>query len=566
MASRAETLLRELDAVARRFGEGEGEGARKVELLQGLKRCRLAKAGDVLRLHDILCFLRALPDDGDVLSTAEEMLASFHERSDLRKHRSELEGSGIAGTDVRFTFFAAMARWLAEGWGQNLSIDWEAFEKKELLAERLYLLGLDAETPGLDHRKLTARGWIDRFKGPQETDAEFLIRCIGAQRWDATVRDVLYDELELPLVFRTGPETPSRTSARLSGGRVAFQTEPWRKPRPDIRAEARRPPRSIRSVDRRTGQEIVDLARGAMMTRARDLDAFAGGDPDDVRIVDCGGGLEFALIGSKPEWRMMLECVYGWMMFQNRVPIGYVLSSAFLRSSEIAFNVFDTWRGGDAAHIYGRVLATTRAVFGTETFTIYPYQLGYGNPEGLESGSWWFYQKLGFRARDPKVLALMERELGRIRERVGYRSSPETLEKLARHNVYLELGRHRKSVIGTFRFDRVGLAVTDSIAERFGHRRVHAERVLADEVASELGVRAWRSFPAAERKAWMHWAPLVAILPGLDRWSAAERRALVRVIRAKGGRRESDYLRLFDAHPKLTRSILRLSEKPARGE
>ena len=32
----------------------------------------------------------------------------------------------------------------------------------------------------------------------------------------------------------------------------------WRKPRPDLRAEARRPLLSIRSVDRRLGQEIVD--------------------------------------------------------------------------------------------------------------------------------------------------------------------------------------------------------------------------------------------------------------------------------------------------------------------
>ena len=40
-------------------------------------------------------------------------------------------------------------------------------------------------------------------------------------------------------------------------------------------------------------------------------------------------------------------------------------------------------------------------------FTIYPYQLGDdGNQKGLASGAWWFYQKLGFRARDPQVLQL----------------------------------------------------------------------------------------------------------------------------------------------------------------
>ena len=46
-------------------------------------------------------------------------------------------------------------------------------------------------------------------------------------------------------------------------------------------------------------------------------------------------------------------------------------------------------------------------------------------------------------------------------------------------------------------------------------------------------------------------APLVLLLPGLGRWSAAERRALAAVIRAKGGRRESEFVRRFDAHSKL---------------
>lgn len=560
MVTKNRARLRELEDLAARFGDGSA--GRKLELLGELEHARLGTSDEVLRLHDVLCFLRALPDDAAVLGLAERSLASFHERADLRRHRAALADSGIAGTDVRFTFYAATARWLAQRWGERLHIEWPQFARQDLLADRLYLLGLDAETPGLDHARLSARAWLERFAGPGETDAGFLLRCLAGQRWDATVRDVLYDELELPLVFSTSPETPSRTNARLPGGSTVFQTQAWRKPRPDLRAVARRPPLSVRSVDRRRGEEIVDLARGAMMTRARDLDAFAGGDPDDVRLVDCGGGLEFALIGSRPEWRMMLESVYGWMIFQNRVPIGYVLSSAFLRSSEIAFNIFDTWRGGDAAHIYGRVLATIRTVFGSDTFTIYPYQLGHGNKEGLKSGAWWFYQKLGFRPRDPAVVELMESELASMRRDRSHRSSITTLKKLARENVYLELGRHRKSVIGTFPFDRVGLAVTDSIAQRFGSERTRAERICADEVAGLLRVKRWQDLPAPERKAWLSWAPLLSILPGLEDWTAPERRALVQVVRAKGGRRESDYVRLFDAHPKLSAAILRLAARP----
>jgi hypothetical protein len=69
-----------------------------------------------------------------------------------------------------------------------------------------------------------------------------------------------------------------------------------------------------------------------------------------------------------------------------------------------------------------------------------------------------------------------------------------------------------------------------------------------------------RGWSRPEREAWSRWAPIVAALPGLPRWSPAERRALVRVVRAKGGRRESDFVRAFDAHATLRRGLLRLAK------
>gem|GEM_PF-2713781 len=46
----------------------------------------------------------------------------------------------------------------------------------------------------------------------------------------------------------------------------------------------------MRQVSPQEGQGLIDLAREAMVTRARDLDAFAYGSPQDVRMVDRGGG------------------------------------------------------------------------------------------------------------------------------------------------------------------------------------------------------------------------------------------------------------------------------------
>jgi hypothetical protein len=248
----------------------------------------------------------------------------------------------------------------------------------------------------------------------------------------------------------------------------------------------------------------------------------------------------------------------------NGVPIGYVLLSALFRSSEIAYNVFETWRGGEAGYVYGRVIGTARALFGSDAFTIYPYQLGHGNEEGLRSGAWWFYQKLGFRPRDDKRLKLMEKELAAIRRDPSHRSSRKTLETLASANVYWSPKPARDDVIGVFPGVALSLAVSDLMAERFGSDRRGGERVLADEAAARLGVRGWNRWPREERRAWERWAPVLALLPGLERWSADSRRGLVRVVRAKGGVRESDFVKLFDAHRPLRRAMKALGERLAR--
>jgi hypothetical protein len=72
-------------------------------------------------------------------------------------------------------------------------------------------------------------------------------------------------------------------------------------------------------------------------------------------------------------------------------------------------------------------------------------------------------------------------------------------------------------------------------------------------------VRSPRALPPGERLAFERWAPLITALSGVERWSAPERRALAAVARAKGGRRESDFVALFDAHSRLRRALLELA-------
>jgi hypothetical protein len=564
-AARATTpaaALRALERTAREYGEGLA--ARKLALLARLEGAGLARAADVLRLHEVLCFLRAYPDDRPLLDQVERMLAAFERRADLRRHAKALADTGIAGTSIHFRFFSPTAQWLARHWPECLRVDWSEFENDGDLGDLLPLLAHPAEQPGLDEFEFEVRDWVKRLKGPDETDGAFLVRRFAALRMDEFAREAVYEKLDPPLVLDPGPDTPARTRARVEGHEPVFQTRPLVHTRPSLPVEIARPPLAVRELSEREGQALIDMAQAAMVTRARDLDAFSWGDPRDVRIVDCGEGLAFAMIGMIPERRLLLETVYGFLTLKNNVPIGYVLTGALFGSCEVAYNVFETYRGAEAAAVYGRVLAMSAHVFGADSFMVPPYQLGHDNDEAIESGAWWFYQKLGFRPRDRGALTLMRAEERRFVANPRARSTPATLRRLAEHRMFFHAGSERDDVMGMLPLPNVGLAVTDFLAKRFGADRERGDRECADEAKRLLGAGPAADWTDDERHAWHRWAPLVCILPGVAEWSAVEKGAAAEVVRAKGGRRESEFTLRFDRHEKLRAAIRELAETQAR--
>jgi len=348
--------------------------------------------------------------------------------------------------------------------------------------------------------------------------------------------------------------------AHLSGSPVHWQATPPDGRRPDLTVELDRPPRGVRAVGPTVGRAVVDLAREALITRSRDLDAFAWADPRDVLLIDDGEGLQFALIGMTPERRLLLEAVYGYLILRNGVPVGYGVVSALYGSIEVAFNLFETFRGAEAGRLYARLLAGLLRVFAADTFTVYPYQLGGdGNDEGLRTGAWWFYQKLGFRSRDRSILKLMRAELALMKRRPGHRTRPSVLRRLVEGNVYYDRGAPREDIIGRLALAEAGLKVSSSLARRFGARRDLAGPVCAKEARLRLGQPGAAPRAAGERLAWERWGPLVLLLPGLGRWTAAEKRALAAVIGAKGGRSEREFVARFDRHAKLRAALVRLA-------
>ena len=422
--------LRGLEKIHRDYGPRTS--AAKVEAILALDATQLPSARAVLRFHEILLYLRAFPDDPPLLKAVERTLDRFEKRRDLARFRTALSNTGIAGTEIRYRFFWPMARWLASRWPERLRY---ADDADPRLRAALPLLVSPLQAEAIKRTERPTAEILDRLRG-KSTAAAWVVRRLEALDASEAIREWIHDTIDAMYVLDPGPAGPSRTHALRKGDSPLFRTAPPRRDRPDLAQAIEVPPLSVRRTGRSEGARLIDLAREAMVTRKRDLDAFTWGNPRDVRMVEDRDGLAFAMIGVVPEKRLPLPAVHGWLTLRNGVPTGYVQTDTLLDTSEVSFNTFETFRGTDAAHVFARVLAVTRHVLGARSFTIEPYQLGHGNDEGLQSGAWWFYAHLGFRPKDPKVRRLHRSELMKMERSPEHRSSLATLGRLAAQHLY----------------------------------------------------------------------------------------------------------------------------------
>ncbi|GMV17694.1 MAG: hypothetical protein AMXMBFR56_59180 [Polyangiaceae bacterium] len=502
-----------------------------------------------------------------MLAAAREVLEVFASRPDLGRHAKRLSDSGIAGTSLHFPFHWVTARWLAERWPAQLHVDWQALSgrERERFEQVLPLLLPYAEWPDPE-LGLSPRQWLERLKGPRETDATFLIRRFAALGVGPRERESLFHDLGKPLRLDAAPGSPSRSTAWLAGGEPVFQRRPLSRARPPVAQSVRRRLRSVEPLSRRDGQQVIELARTSLISRGRDLDGIMYASPDDVRLIDAGGGLSLACLGLAPEHRALVETLYVFLLLKNGVPVGYYQAALLFESAEVNYHVFTTFRGVETSEHYVRALGVVHQLFGSNAFAVHPYQLGHENRDALRAGAFWFYRKLGFAPENPRLLATLRREERLARRDPAYRSSPNALRRLASDYVFLYLGQPRDDIAGKLPLSAFSLAVSDFLAARFGSDRERGLRVSARELA-ELTDTRLADLSRTERLAWERLAPLALALPGVGDWSRRELHALAELVRAKGAVREEEFARQLDRHGRARRALLELAANvtwPAR--
>jgi hypothetical protein len=176
----------------------------------------------------------------------------------------------------------------------------------------------------------------------------------------------------------------------------------------------------------------------------RETDALATSSARDTEIHALGRGATIALHAPSAGRRGPLDAHVGFVLYRNGVPVAYGGGWPFLGTCRIGVNVFPAFRGGESAWLFAQVLRAYRQRFRVARFVVEPYQYGLGNREGLASGAFWFYWRLGFRPVVPRVRALAEGEAAKMAADASYRAPLATLRRFTASDVALDLaGRPR---------------------------------------------------------------------------------------------------------------------------
>jgi hypothetical protein len=533
----------------------------KLALLKALSGAEIIDSGLLLEYHEALLFIRVYPDDRAVFSIARKECDRFGRRV---RHLGEVDPDAveqlaeeaIPETSVSYQYDYTTVTELVKWFGDALEIQWEEYEDTEKLDSLLPLLASWGESDGLDLAPVSTAEWVDLARGGSGlTGLRWLLAGIDRLKAPYLVQRQLYDALELPVVWQLGNSPACRTHARVASGEPYFHQGPLLRKMENFHREVKRPLERIHHASPAAARHLIKTIRCALAVRHRGLYPVEYASPDEVIVARCNRGYQLVLFGMKPGFRLPIESDYAALIIKNGYVIGYGVGALLFDQCEIAINIFDTWRGGEAAYIFSQYLRVFHQHFGCTRFRMERYQVGYENDEGLQSGSYWFYRKLGFVSEAPDVRALCEREMKKIKRTPGYRTPIATLKKLAVSDMYYTLKGDPEKLGSIFPLTGLSLNTTRLIGERFGGDRKKALAQTATALSAALNCRGRERWPAMERLWFERLAPTISLIPGLGKWSAADKKGLLALLRAKGHPRESGFVRLLAENRRLRRAL-----------
>lgn len=552
-------LVNQLRAIVNHYGSDWITSKKK--LLQILSQESMKDVPALLEYHDCLLFLLAYPENKELYNAArQELVRIANQVRELMLGKnagihSRLSGTGIVWTTQHVAFSFNMAKWLVTRYPDHTTI-LECDATADLVKSVFSLLVPKAESFAWEDHEFDFEKWIQYLKGDDTGSfLDWLIHQFQFADCTNEIRDHLYDSLKLYVSWSLNDQMPSRTFARAPERKIFFHKKSLIK-QPDASRVIRKEINAQVNISKKQKIELIETARGILCSLLRETDPVTYADTPTVELHSMGRGIDIALFSMIPERRLPFDSYIGYIEFKNRLPVAYGGGWIFQQCSKIGINVLEPYRGGESAYLFCQILRLYHHHFSVNRFIVEPYQIGKKNAEGLQSGAFWFYYRLGFRPVKDEVKLLAETEFAKILADKKYRSPIAVMRKLSGANLELVITE------GTYHQVDVSLlseSITQLIIHRFEGNRKTATDWATNFGLEFLNIKNLFEWSKVELESLQNFTLLLSAFENISDWSNADRLACTSLIKEKGSGHEKTYISKFQKHRKLNEAIKNLA-------
>ncbi|MBL0144462.1 MAG: hypothetical protein IPP48_00490 [Chitinophagaceae bacterium] len=536
--------IQKLRKVYNKFGEQEA--VEKFNLLNELSQRRLTNYTAVKNYHELLLFLKAYPDNEQVLNlviSEQVRVAAAVKKimeSGSAKAQKALSGCGIAGTTLITQYSFTITKWLAQKFTPFVCFDSCAAGAEEGAAILHYLFP-KAEYFFTTQEKFSAQKRLNFLFEKSNNKLQHLLQLFIQSVKDEKLCETLFDQLKIFTQWKLDDAIFNRTFVKGIEQPIFYHKHLQKKvDKGHIFYK-----QSAKAVKLLIQQQeyLLDVAKASLAFYCRETEPVTLGAASEVKLFNCSRGISIALYGMMPERRLSIESYVGYMVFKNSVPVAYGGGWMFGHRCKIGLNIYPPFRSGESALIFSEVLNLYHQFYKQQYFIVKPYQYGKGNTEGLQSAAFWFYYKLGFKPVDKAIADIAKDEFDQNKK-----SSLLTLKLFTKSNIELLLKPTPSAQIDAEILSRL---VTKMIIEKFDGDRSKAVKVCWVNCKKLLIPKNETRVINKQQQQLQQLTLLFSLIPNLKKWNDNEKQQLLKILLAKAVD-EKKYIQAIQQHKKLT--------------
>lgn len=409
------------------------------EALRSLHTDFPSTEASVIKLHEALLFSNAYPGSAAILQLCNSLMDLLVQTvsKTVSKNRSAYYNSGITGSLVCAQFGLLLNQYLLQEKLQIHELSGVDGQNSELVGKLTFTLdAVEQELMPDDagYFNKWQKRYLPGIKNSKNLLDYYIHACMQMQG-SISYKENIFSSFQLFTEFSLDAKLLGLSNGRLGIGSSHIHSNGIQKKCTIEEVFLQGKPKQIKLLPNQQAH-LVRLAKGYMASLLRETDTFSYAQEHETELHDIGNGISIGLYFMIPEQKFALQSYIGYLFYKNGLPMAYGGCWLFAQQAAFGVNVLQPYRGGESSNVIAQLLRLYHFRFGVQQFTVDPYQIGKGNSDGIQSGAFWFYYKLGFRPMQKDLADLAMSEMHRMNTEKGYRSPAKVLIKLADAEIY----------------------------------------------------------------------------------------------------------------------------------